>query len=92
MPLNSSEKSKQIDPKAAKLNRITVSLSDFNAKIIEKLVGIEGDSKSDVVRKIQINWINKKKYKIEEEYGIKFQDVHLELKTIYTQIGPGWIE
>lgn len=68
--------------KAPKLPRITVSLEEFPEKIIGKLVGFEGQTKSEVIRNIVKVWIGANSDKIQNVYGIKFQDVRRELELI----------
>ena len=68
--------------KAPKLPRITVSLEEFPEKIIGKLVGFEGQTKSEVIRNIVKVWIRANSDKIQNVYGIKFQDVRRELELI----------
>ncbi len=60
--------------------KITVSLDEFNAKIVEKLVGFEGQNKSEVIRSILKMWINENSSKIQSVYGVMFEDVRRELR------------
>ncbi len=70
--------------KKPKLPRITVSLDKFDELLVTKLVGYEGQNKSEVIRHIVKKWIGENSEKIQNTYGIKFSEIRreLQMKTI----------
>ena len=66
--------------KKPKLPRITVSLDYFDDLLVNKLVGYEGQSKSEVLRHILKKWIGENSEKIQNTYGIKFSEIRRELQ------------
>jgi len=70
--------------KKPKLPRITVSLDYFDDLLVNKLVGYEGQSKSEVLRHILKKWIGENSEKIQNTYGIKFSEIRreIQMKTI----------
>ncbi|MFX1410055.1 MAG: hypothetical protein ACFFA6_06865 [Promethearchaeota archaeon] len=66
--------------KKPKLPRITVSLDEFDELLISKLVGYEGQNKSEVIRTILKKWIGANTDIIQNTYGIKFSDIRRELQ------------
>ncbi|NHJ24179.1 MAG: hypothetical protein EAX89_06370 [Candidatus Lokiarchaeota archaeon] len=68
--------------KKPKLPRITVSLDDFDELIISKLVGFEGQTKSEVIRSIIKKWIGTNSETIQRIYGIRFEDVRREIQLL----------
>lgn len=70
--------------KKPKLPRITVSLDKFDELLVTKLVGYEGQNKSEVIRHIVKKWIGENSEKIQDIYGIKFSEIRreLQMKTI----------
>jgi len=70
--------------KKPKLPRITVSLDKFDELLVTKLVGYEGQNKSEVIRHIVKKWIGENSEKIQNIYGIKFLEIRreLQMKTI----------
>ena len=66
--------------KRPKLPRTTVSLDIFDDLIIDKLIGYEGQNKSEVIRSIVKKWIGTNAERIQEVYGIKFEDVRREIQ------------
>jgi hypothetical protein len=74
------EKKAERERKRPKLPRTTVSLDIFDDLIIDKLVGFEGQNKSEVIRSIVKKWIGVNAERIQEVYGIKFEDVRREIQ------------
>ena len=70
--------------KKPKLPRVTVSLDHFDDLLVSKLVGYEGQSKSEVLRHILKKWIGENTEIIQNTYGIKFSEIRreLQMKTI----------
>ena len=66
--------------KKPKLPRVTVSLDFFDDLLVNKLVGYEGQSKSEVLRHILKKWIGENTDIIESTYGIKFSEIRRELQ------------
>ena len=66
--------------KKPKLPRTTVSLDYFDDLLVKKLVGYEGQSKSEVLRHILKKWIGENSEKIQNTYGIKFSEVRREIQ------------
>jgi len=66
--------------KKPKLPRITVSLDEFDELLISKLVGYEGQNKSEVIRTILKKWIGANTDIIQNTYGINFSDIRRELQ------------
>lgn len=66
--------------KKPKLPRVTVSLDFFDDLLVSKLVGYEGQSKSEVLRHILKKWIGENTEIIQNTYGIKFSEIRRELK------------
>lgn len=66
--------------KKPKLPRVTVSLDFFDDLLVNKLVGYEGQSKSEVLRHILKKWIGENTEIIQNIYGIKFSEIRRELK------------
>jgi hypothetical protein len=79
MPSNSIDELEK-ERKKPKLPRITVSLDEFDEIIVSKLVGYEGQNKSEVIRHILKKWISDNTEKIQNTYGIKFSEVRRELQ------------
>ena len=68
------------DSKAPKLPRITVSLDEFDAKIVENLVGYKGQNKSEVIRVILKEWISANPDQIQDAFGINYKDIRREIQ------------
>ena len=68
------------DSKAPKLPRITASLDEFDAKIVENLVGYKGQNKSEVIRVIIKEWTAQNTEVIQNEYGISLRDIRKEIE------------
>ena len=66
--------------KAPKLPRITASLDEFDAKIVENLVGYKGQNKSEVIRVIIKEWTAQNTEVIQNEYGISLKDIRKEIE------------
>ena len=66
--------------KKPKLPRVTVSLDFFDDLLVSKLVGYEGQSKSEVLRHILKKWIGENTDVIQNTYGIKFSEIRRELQ------------
>ena len=66
--------------KKPKLPRVTVSLDFFDDLLVSKLVGYEGQSKSEVLRHILKKWIGENTEIIQNTYGIKFSEIRRELQ------------
>ncbi len=79
---STSEKELEKERKKPKLPRTTVSLDKFDDSIIEKLVGYEGQNKSEVIRSIVKKWIGENADTIQSVYGVIFGDVRREIKLI----------
>jgi len=79
-----SESEAEKERKKPKLPRVTVSLDYFDDLLVTKLVGYEGQSKSEVLRHILKKWIGKNTEIIQNTYGIKFSEIRreLQMKTI----------
>ncbi len=75
---NESEAEKE--RKKPKLPRVTVSLDFFDDLLVSKLVGYEGQSKSEVLRHILKKWIGENTDVIQNTYGIKFSEIRRELQ------------
>ena len=75
-----TKKELENERKKPKLPRVTVSLDEFDEKIISKLVGFEGQNKSEVIRSILKKWIGENSSKIQSVYGIMFEDVRREIQ------------
>lgn len=75
--------------KKPKLPRTTVSLDYFDDLLVIKLVGYEGQSKSEVLRHILKKWIGENSEKIQNTYGIKFSEIRreIQMKTIKEEKG-----
>jgi Arc/MetJ-type ribon-helix-helix transcriptional regulator len=67
--------------------KITVSLDEFDAKIIERLVGFEGQNKSEVIRVILHRWIIQNSSLVENQYGINFKDINREIELDEESLG-----
>ena len=81
MPPKTNEELEK-ERKKPKLPRITVSLDDFDELVISKLVGFEGQTKSEVIRSIIKKWIGTNSETIQRVYGIKFEDVRREIQLL----------
>ncbi|MEE9379701.1 MAG: hypothetical protein V3V33_16875 [Candidatus Lokiarchaeia archaeon] len=66
--------------KKPKLPRVTVSLDYFDDLLVTKLVGYEGQSKSEVLRHILKKWIGENTEIIQNTYGIKFSEIRREIQ------------
>ena len=79
-----NESDAEKERKKPKLPRVTVSLDFFDDLLVSKLVGYEGQSKSEVLRHILKKWIGKNAEIIQNTYGIKFSEIRreLQMKTI----------
>ena len=60
--------------------KITVSLDEFDEKIVKALVGFEGQNKSEVIRVILKKWIGRNSDLIQNQYGINFRDIRREIQ------------
>ena len=77
-PISLSEKER----KKPKKPRTMVSLDKFEDLIIDKLVGFEGQNKSEVMRSIIKKWIGLNAKTIQDIYGIKFEDVRRDIQIL----------
>ena len=76
-----NESDAEKERKKPKLPRVTVSLDFFDDLLVSKLVGYEGQSKSEVLRHILKKWISNNAEIIQNTYGIKFSEIRRELQT-----------
>jgi hypothetical protein len=77
-----TDKELEKERKKPKLPRITVSLDEFDELLISKLVGFEGQTKSEVIRSIVKKWIGINSETIQKVYGVKFEDVRREIQLL----------
>ena len=75
-----NESDAEKERKKPKLPRVTVSLDFFDDLLVSKLVGYEGQSKSEVLRHILKKWIGENTDIIQNTYGIKFSEIRRELQ------------
>ncbi|KKN10641.1 hypothetical protein LCGC14_1034540 [marine sediment metagenome] len=64
--------------------KISQAKNKFSDLLVSKLVGYEGQSKSEVLRHILKKWIGENTQIIQNTYGIKFSEIkrELQMKTI----------
>lgn len=78
MPSNSS-KEKENERKKPKMDRITVSLDDFDYSVVEQMAINRNLSLSEVMRNIVHNWIEYNPEILKRNYGVNVEEVTREI-------------
>jgi len=85
MPSNSS-KEKENERKKPKMDRITVSLDEFDYSVVEQMAVNRNLSLSEVMRNIVHNWIEYNPEILKRNYGVNVEEVTREIVAGTTEI------
>lgn len=75
-----SESDLEKERKKPKLPRLTVTLDLFSEKIITKMAGFKGTTKSEIIRDILSKWIEANPDIIKENYNVNYMDLRREIE------------
>ena len=75
-----SESNLEKERKKPKLPRLTVTLDLFSKKIITKMAGFKGTTKSEIIRDILSKWIEANPDIIKENYNVNYMDLRREIE------------